>query len=74
MKDTNTKNQRLLTEVQTAEYLGISKHTLRQQRHTGPIGGEGRIPFVPYLKLGRNIRYDIRDLDHWIKQIRVSNK
>jgi len=29
MKDANTKNQRLLTETQTAEYLGISCHTLR---------------------------------------------
>ena len=44
MKSVNTENQRLLTEAQTAEYLGISRSSLRQQRHAGPIGGKGKIP------------------------------
>jgi len=74
MKNSDTENRRLLTEKQTAEYLGISCHTLRQQRHTGPIGGEGRIPFIPFVKIGRNIRYDIEELEQWIKRLRVSNK
>jgi hypothetical protein len=72
MGNADTDNQRLLTEAQTAKYLGVSCHTLRQQRHTGPK--DGRIPFIPFVKIGRNIRYDIKELEQWIKQLRVSSK
>jgi len=72
MKNTDTENQRLLTEKQTAKFLSISRSTLRQQRHTGPIGGEGRIPFIPFIKIGRNVRYDRADLEKWIKDNRIN--
>ncbi len=69
MDNQTTKHQRLLTAAQAAEYLGLSKSTLAHQRKTGPL--DGHIRFVPYIKLGRNIRYDLDDLNKYIKVNRV---
>jgi len=69
MKNAGSENQRLLTEAQTAEYLSISCSTLRQQRHKGHI--EGHLPCIPFIKLGRNVRYDRADLEKWIKDNQV---
>jgi len=60
---------RLLNTRQAADYLNLSPSTLSQQRHTRPV--EGHIPFVPYIRLGRNIKYDLNDLDQWIQENRV---
>jgi hypothetical protein len=40
---------RLFTEKELAKMLGISKRTLQMKRYYG--GG------IPYLKIGRNVRY-----------------
>lgn len=52
-----------LTEAETAHYIGMSRPWLRLQRMrgTGPT----------YIKLGRAVRYDIRDLDKWLEAHRV---
>ena len=47
-----------LTVQKAAEYVGLSQHTLNQMRS----GGRG----PRFLKLGRSIRYDTRDLDIWL--------
>ena len=61
-----TQNTRLLTEAQAAQYLSLSRSTLRQGRMNGPR--EGHLPPVPYIRLGRAIRYDIHELDDFILQ------
>jgi len=45
--------QHLLSEVETAAYLGMSRSFLRQGRMNGDR--EGRTPTPPYLRIGRII-------------------
>jgi excisionase family DNA binding protein len=57
--------QQLVTEVQLASRLGVSPRTLQAQRVRG--GG------IPFIKLGRSVRYDISEVDrHLTAQRRVS--
>ncbi len=62
---------RLLTEREAAEFLGIAPGTLRVSRSTGPI--PGRI-FLPYVKLGRAVRYDRATLRDWLAARVVSGE
>ncbi len=63
------ERRRLLTETETANYLNLSPSTLRQQRmKQRPPSG---MPLIPYVRLGRNIRYDVRELDELIESLRV---
>src|SRR4051794_8665787 len=50
-------HQRLRTPA-AADYLGYSEATLEKKRLTG--GGP------PFIRLGRTIVYDTRDLDSWL--------
>lgn len=59
-----------LTEIQAAQYLGISRATLRQGRCEGRR--ENRMPPPPYVKLGRKIMYIRKDLDQWLEGYRVT--
>ena len=55
-----------LTELEAADYLGISKKTLQRWRfdHKGPA----------YAKLNNKlIRYRLADLDEWMNQQLVSH-
>lgn len=61
----------LLTEREAAEFLGIAAGTLRVSRSTGPI--PGRI-FLPYLKIGRAVRYDRATLRDWLAARVVSGE
>ena len=63
------ERRRLLTETETADYLNLSPSTLRQQRmkNRRPSG----MPLIPYVRLGRNIRYDVRQLDELIESLRA---
>lgn len=61
---------RLLSESEAATYLGISRISLRKARCYGEI--PGRIPPPPVIRLGRTVRYDVRDLDAFIENHRVS--
>ncbi|MGE3510798.1 MAG: helix-turn-helix transcriptional regulator [Vicinamibacterales bacterium] len=56
--------KRLLTEAEAACYLSLSRSTLRQQRMRGAV--ETHIPHIPYLHIGRLVRYDLATLDAWI--------
>lgn len=56
----------LLTEESAAEYLGVKPGTLSVWRSTGRY----RLPFV---KIGKNVRYRLSDLDTWIKSRERAN-
>jgi hypothetical protein len=50
----------LLTRDQAADYLQVSPGWLRDH------------PEVPYVKLGRLVRYRVEDLDAWAQSQRVA--
>ena len=54
----STEHHRKLNSPEAAEYLGISVSTLSKRR----VDGDG----PQYLKLGRRVVYDTRDLDAWL--------
>jgi predicted DNA-binding transcriptional regulator AlpA len=64
---TNIKST--LTEIEAAEYLGLSRATLRRARMQG--ARSSYISSPPFLKIGRAIRYLKSDLDKWLEQHRV---
>jgi excisionase family DNA binding protein len=55
---------RFLTTFDAAEYLGIKKSTLEHARSRGLKG------FPPFVRVGHQVRYDVRDLEAYI----VENK
>jgi len=57
MMPTDTAHRRLRTPA-AAEYLGYAESTLEKRRVTG----DG----PPFIRLGRVIVYDTRDLDTWL--------
>lgn len=59
---TQTNDLRLVDEVAAAEILGISRKTLQ--------GWRWRRVGVAWLKIGRLIRYDLRDLEAYIDKQR----
>jgi excisionase family DNA binding protein len=59
----NGKSQkRLLSQREAAEYLGISYWTLRDLNFQG---------ILPYLKIGRRILIDLKDLEGYIQKSKV---
>jgi len=57
----------LYNEFEAATYLGLSVHTLRNQRHRG-VG-------CPYLKVGPAVRYSLKLMDAYLKScIRTSTR
>ncbi len=57
-----TCSRRLFRQPEAANYLGLSGSTLSKMR----IRGDGPV----FVKLGRIVAYDIRDLDAWWKERR----
>jgi predicted DNA-binding transcriptional regulator AlpA len=55
---------RALSEIETAEYIGLSRSFLRQSRMEG--NRENRTPAPPFIKIGRAVRYIKDDLDNWL--------
>lgn len=54
--------RRLRTKA-AAEYIGYSESTLEKKR----CSGDG----PPFIRLGRAVVYDTRDLDAWLAEHRV---
>lgn len=50
----------LLTNIEAASYLSTKPHTLEIWRCTGRYG-------LPYIRIGRNIRYRREDLDAFLE-------
>ena len=53
------KTPGLLTEQQAAEFLSIAPGTLSVWRSTGRYS-------IPFVKVGRSVRYRLSDLNSWI--------
>jgi excisionase family DNA binding protein len=51
-------DEKLLSTIQLAEYLGIKTSTLREYRvdRKGP----------PYIKIGHLVRYKVKDIEAWL--------
>lgn len=60
---------RLLNETEAARVLGLSPGTLRKLRSTGAL--EGGLPEIPFVRMGRAIRYDLRDLESLIDGLKA---
>lgn len=56
--------QRVLTEIETSQYIGMSRSYLRQARMEG--NRDSRTPAPPFIKIGRSVRYLREDLDNWL--------
>jgi hypothetical protein len=67
--DDSGMNQRAMSEINAAKYLGVSSSTLRQGRCEGRR--DKRMPPPPYLKIGKKILYLRDDLDRWLEKYRV---
>lgn len=50
---------RLLALSATAEYLSLTPDQVRALKYRRQI---------PFVKVGRSLRFDVRDLDRWIEQ------
>lgn len=55
--------EQLLSEEQAAQWLNLSVHTLRNDRSRKIVG-------VPYVQLGRTIRYDPAEIRAWLDERR----
>ena len=62
----------ILTEAQTAEYLGLSRATLRRARMQG--NREKHCPTPPFVRMGRAIRYRKVDLDQFLETHLVGHR
>ena len=62
----------LLTTEEAAVILGVSAITLRKARCNGKV--RAHIPPVPFIELGRTIRYDRDDLREYIAKHRKTDK
>jgi len=56
-----TAQKRLLREREAAAFLGTTPGTLRADRHSPGMA-------IPFVRLGRAIRYDIRALESLIAE------
>ena len=63
------ENETVLTEKEAAKFLRIAAQSLRLQRCKGErVGG---LPMIPWMKLGRSVRYLKSDLLATMEQARV---
>jgi predicted DNA-binding transcriptional regulator AlpA len=61
----NLKKLRI-KERDASAYIGMSVPWLRLSRSKAAKGAG-----PPYIKIGRAVRYDIRDLDEWLAERRI---
>lgn len=62
------RSKRMLTTEDAADYLGLSPRTLEKWRKNPRTDGRPKGP--DFHDLDGNIRYDVRDLDAYLKQTR----
>jgi hypothetical protein len=66
LRGTNVTITNLLDEKKTAEILGLSVQTLRNDRAT--------LRRIPYVKIGKSVRYRPEDLAELIEAHRVTGQ
>jgi excisionase family DNA binding protein len=54
--------KRYLTAAAAAEYLGLTPDALYTRTRKGEI---------PHIRMGRSLRWDMQDLDLWMRRQRV---
>jgi hypothetical protein len=62
----NGSPRRLLKEREAARFLRLSCGFLRASRLRVP-----RCSGPPFVRVGRAVRYDVRDLEEWVQQHRL---
>jgi len=62
-RDTTLKS---MTPEELASYLNVSERTLAKWRSVGH-------PNIPYIKVGRCVRYNIRDLEDYLAKHTVNS-
>ena len=60
--------KKTVSDVEAAEFIGMSPSFLRQARCNGKR--EGRTAGPPFIKIGRSVRYLIADLELWLLEHR----
>jgi|ETNmetMinimDraft_22_1059887.scaffolds.fasta_scaffold409751_2 hypothetical protein len=63
--DSTNSHPLLLDEAAAAERLSLSKHCLKSWRGKRDKGIEA--PSLPYIRLGKSIRYRVEDLDAFLR-------
>ena len=71
MTRTEDTNPLLLDEAAAADRLSLSKHCLKSWRGKREKGIE--VPSLPYIRLGKSIRYRVEDLDAFLNENVQSN-
>jgi predicted DNA-binding transcriptional regulator AlpA len=61
------ENKRVLSEIETAIYINMSRSFLRQSRMEGNRTNRTSAP--PFIKIGRSVRYIKDDLDKWLDSL-----
>ncbi|MGY5797725.1 helix-turn-helix transcriptional regulator [Rheinheimera faecalis] len=61
------ENKKVLSEIETAEYISMSRSFLRQSRMEGNRANRTSAP--PFVKIGRSVRYIKDDLDNWLNSL-----
>jgi excisionase family DNA binding protein len=56
----------LLTRVEAAEYLGVQPQTLAVWATTGRYQ-------LPFVRIGRCVRYKVSDLDAWLERRTITS-
>lgn len=64
--------QKLLTEKEAAKILNVSAAWLRQTRCKSKP--KSSLAGVPFLKIGRMVRYEMESLDKFIQEFRGNTK
>ena len=60
-------DKKLLNRSEAAHYLGLVEHTLA-------VWACHKTHEIPYIKIGRNVRYRLSDLDAWLESRTVNNQ
>lgn len=67
MKSSNLSHitPRVLTEIEAARYISMSRSFLAQSRMDGLR--DNRSPAPRFIKIGKSVRYFKEDLDKWLE-------
>jgi predicted DNA-binding transcriptional regulator AlpA len=65
--------KRALTEVETSEYISMSRSFLRQSRMEVNQLKEDKTSAPKHIKIGRAVRYLKEDLDRWLDSFTEQN-
>jgi excisionase family DNA binding protein len=62
----NNSSDPLLSPIEASRYIGVTENTLSVWRCVGRYA-------IPYIKVGRLVRYRMSDLDAWLESRTLNN-